>query len=355
MRRKLATIYAIFCLALLLAGLSLVFYFAWNAGTNELVKALVSIVLSLILAPTLHELGHIFFAFSCDMELNYAKFFCFQVQRISGRLRFCLASPFAPDETQVVPKRGGDMKKRATFYTLGGLIVQGAFTFLFTCVAVVLACCGIQSFLFWGFLPYAWYLFLLNVAPFAYPSGKTDMLVYLGLKKGESVEKNMLNAMEIQGRLYAGESFAEIEETLYFSAPQLCEDEPLYAMMLDLQYRYYLEKNELEKAAERLNRLASAQAYLTEKEVEKIAAELTYMHALNGDYERAEESGKLCQNYLKENNPTAKRILAAYSAAFGKTDAARVLIAQAQELMGNERMLGARRFEEKLLSRISLV
>ena len=148
MRRRLATIYAIFCLALLIAGLSLVFYFAWNAGTNELVKALVSIFLSLILAPTLHELGHIFFAFSCDMELNYAKFFCFQVQRISGRLRFCLASPFAPDETQVVPKRGGDMKKRATFYTLGGLIVQGAFTFLFTCVAVVLACCGIQSFLF---------------------------------------------------------------------------------------------------------------------------------------------------------------------------------------------------------------
>ena len=353
MRRKLATIYAIFCLALLLAGLSLVFYFAWNAGTNELVKALVSIFLSLILAPTLHELGHIFFAFSCDMELNYAKFFCFQVQRISGRLRFCLASPFAPDETQVVPKRGGDMKKRATFYTLGGLIVQGAFTFLFTCVAVVLACCGIQSFLFWGFLPYAWYLFLLNVAPFAYPSGKTDMLVYLGLKKGESVEKNMLNAMEIQGRLYAGESFAEIEETLYFSAPQLCEDEPLYAMMLDLQYRYYLEKNELEKAAERLNRLASAQAYLTEKEVEKIAAELTYMHALGGDYERAKDCSKLCEEFLKSEDAVAKRALVAYCKAFGKEEAVAPLIEQAESILKSERIKGLAKAERILLVRLA--
>ena len=353
MRRKLATIYAIFCLALLLAGLSLVFYFAWNAGTNELVKALVSIVLSLILAPTLHELGHIFFAFSCDMELNYAKFFCFQVQRISGRLRFCLASPFAPDETQVVPKRGGDMKKRATFYTLGGLIVQGAFTFLFTCVVVVLACLGIQSFLFWGFLPYAWYLFLLNVAPFAYPSGKTDMLVYLGLKKGESVEKNMLNAMEIQGRLYAGESFAEIEETLYFSAPQLCEDEPLYAMMLDLQYRYYLEKNEQEKAAERLNRLASAQAYLTEKEVEKIAAELTYMHALGGDYERAKDCSKLCEEFLENEDAVAKRALAAYCKAFGKEEAVALLMEQAESILKSERIKGLAKAERILLARLA--
>ena len=353
MRRKLATIYAIFCLALLLAGLSLVFYFAWNAGTNELVKALVSIVLSLILAPTLHELGHIFFAFSCDMELNYAKFFCFQAQRISGRLRFCLASPFAPDQTQVVPKRGGDMKKRATFYTLGGLIVQGAFTFLFTCVAVVLACCGIQSFLFWGFLPYAWYLFLLNVAPFAYPSGKTDMLVYLGLKKGESVEKNMLNAMEIQGRLYAGESFSEIEETLYFSAPQLCEDEPLYAMMLDLQYRYYLEKNELEKAAERLNRLASAQAYLTEKEVEKIAAELTYMHALGGDYECAKDCSKLCEEFLENEDAVAKRALAAYCKAFGKEEAVALLMEQAESILKSERIKGLAKAERILLARLA--
>lgn len=353
MRRKLATIYAIFCLALLLAGLSLVFYFAWNAGTNELVKALVSIVLSLILTPTLHELGHIFFAFSCDMELNYAKFFCFQVQRISGRLRFCLASPFALDQTQVVPKRGGDMKKRATFYTLGGLIVQGAFTFLFTCVAIILACLGIKSFVFWGFLPYAWYLFLLNVAPFAYPSGKTDMLVYLGLKKGESVEKNMLNAMEIQGRLYAGESFAEIEETLYFSAPQLCEDEPLYAMMLDLQYRYYLEKNELEKAAERLNRLASAQAYLTEREVEKIAAELTYMHALGGDYERAKDCSKLCEEFLKSEDAVAKRALAAYCKAFGKEEAVAPLIEQADSILKSERIKGLAKSEGILLARLA--
>ena len=94
----------------------------------------------------------------------------------------------------------------------------------------------------WGMVPYAAYLFLLNLPPVEYASGKTDTLVYLGLKKGYDGEKNMLSAMEIQGQLYEGKSFAEIDETLYFDNPQLCEDEPLFAVMLDLKYRYFLEK-----------------------------------------------------------------------------------------------------------------
>ena len=98
-----------------------------------------------------------------------------------------------------------------------------------------------------------------------------------------------------------------------------------------------------------------AQAYLTDVEIEKIAAELTYMHALNGDLERAEESGKLCRNFLKEDTATAKRILAAYSSAFGKTEAVAPLLAQANGCLQNERILGVKRFEELLISRIQSV
>ena len=353
MRRKtVATIYAAFCIALLLAGLSLTFYFAWKSGLESGIEALVAIVLSLFLAPTLHELGHVVFASLCDMELEYVKFFCFKLVRTGGKLRFSLASPFAPDETQTLPRRGGDMKKRACLYTLGGLIFEGAFTFIIAIAAIVLACFQIYAFSLWGFLPYAGYLLLMNAVPLEYPSGKTDALVYRGLKKGESAEVNMLAAMEIQGRLYAGESFSQMDEALYFSSPQLCEDEPLYAVMLDLQYRYYLEKNELERAADRLNRLASAQAYLGDKEVEKIAAELTFLHALNGDYERAKDCSKLCETYLRSEEAAAKRVLAAYCKAFGKEEAVEALIGQAEEILENERIKGQAKAERILLARL---
>lgn len=105
----------------------------------------------------------------------------------------------------------------------------------------------------------------------------------------------MLCAMEIYGKLYEGKSFSEIERGLYYDFPQLAEDEPMYAVMLDLRYRYHIEKGETERAADSLNRLASASSYLSEEEFSQTAAELVYMHSLVGDKARAEESGKTCR------------------------------------------------------------
>jgi hypothetical protein len=181
------------------------------------------------------------------------------------------------------------------------------------------------------------------------------MAVYLGLKNGNDAEKNMLSAMEIHGCLSEGKSFAEIDEKFYFDTPQLAEDEPLFAVMLDLRYRYYLDKNEIEKAADCLNRLLPCvRDYLPEPEAEKIAAEFVYIHSILQDLERAEECGKTCQAYLRGETVTAKRVLAAFSAAFGKTESVAPLLEQAEELLKKERIAGVAKFEKNLLSKIRL-
>ena len=135
------------------------------------------------------------------------------------------------------------MLKRASVYTLGGLIYSGILLVLVLVWVILSVCFEQPSYLTLGLLPYTAYLFLLNVAPFEYASGKTDMLVFVGLKTSQPAEKTMLSAMEIQGCLYEGKSFTEIDEPLYFHTPQLCEDEPLFAVMQDLRYRYYLEES----------------------------------------------------------------------------------------------------------------
>jgi hypothetical protein len=162
----------------------------------------------------------------------------------------------------------------------------------------------------------------------------------------------MLAAMEIQGCLAEGKSFSEIEESNYFDLPILREDEQLFAVMLDLRYRYYLEKEDYNKAAECINRLASIQDYLTDEELAKVGAELVYLHSLQGNIEAAEESSKFCKDYLKEENVTSKRVLATFSVACGKIDAAEIFIDQAEALLKKEQIIGIAKFERILLNRV---
>lgn len=363
MNKRLSSLYAGFCLFLFLFGSVTVFLCAWNAGSNSsaetgiwtVVECLIGLFIGIILSPVIHELGHVSFALANKMDYVYVKCFCFKIYLKNGKKRFALTSPFLPDETQVVPKTSGNMQKRAIAYTLGGLVFGGVFLFVILTAAIVCTALKVTNFTLWGMLPYAAYLFLLNILPAEYPLGKTDMAVCLGVKRGEDVERNMLSAMEIHGNLNEGKSFSEIDEKLYFDLPQLRMDEPLYTVILDLRYRYYLEKEDLEKAADCLNRLVNASAYLPESELEKISAELVYMHSQNGDFERAEESCKFCESYLKSQTLTAKRVLAAYSKARGKEDSVAPLLEQARTLLSTERMLGVRKFEEILLSRIEKV
>ncbi len=352
MKRRFATIYAAACTLGLAAGFLTVFLFAWQEGVDAIINTLAALAASFVLAPIVHELGHISFGCAARMQVMYSKFFCFKIIRKGKKMKLRFTSPFAADETQATPKSGGNMQRRAAWYSLGGLLYSGVFFAIFLAGAIILSCLGYFKGQLWGFVPYFGYLFLLNLAPVEYASGKTDMLVYQGIKKGYDAEKTMLSAMEIQGRLYAGNSFSEIDEKWYFDTPQLCEDEPLYAVMLDLRYRYFLEKEDYEKAADCLNRLAQSQAYLSEREVEKIAAELTYMHALRGDIESAEASGQLCKGYLSSEEASAKRILAAYSKAAGKTEAIEPLLAQAEACLKNEAVSGLQKSERILLSRI---
>ena len=352
MKRRKATIYAITQTLLLLAGLAVVFFCAWKVGNVDLVWCLVGMGLSLVFAPVLHELGHLFAAWSAKMEYVLVKFFCFKTVRVQGKKRFCLVSPFAPDETQVIPKKGGNMQKRAARYAIGGLFVSAVVLFALIVGAVCCTCLGYTQFILWGAIPYTAYLFLLNAMPLEYASGKTDALVYIGIKKGAPAEKNMLSAMEIQGNLYDGKSFAEIDESLYYDLPQLADDEPLYAVMLDLRYRYHLEKGENERAADCLNRLALSQEYLPYEQVMQVAVELTYMHAINGDLQRAEDSAKLCKEALQEDSARAKRALLAYALATKKLDAVEILKEQSAKVAENEYPSGVAKSEKILLERL---
>ncbi len=345
-RRGFATAYALCCTLWMLAGFVAVFFFAWQRELADILASVCGLVLGLIMAPIVHELGHVILGKAQNMQCVYWKAFCIRFVRRKGKLHCSFASPLAAEQTQMLPKSGGNMARRAKWYVLGGLLFGGGFLLL-----VLLTGIFTGNFVVWGTLPYAAYLFLLNLLPVEYASGKTDVLVYTGIKRGADAERCMLAAMEIQGRIYEGKSFGEIEEGLYFDLPVLREDEPTFALLCDLRYRYCLDKEDFEGAGAWLNRLASVEEYLLDEEREKLSAELVYMHALQGNREGADGCGKLCEGYLASEELTPKRILAAYCQAFGKAEAVAPLKEQANSLMTSE-LLGVQKFEKGLLNRI---
>ena len=98
--------------------------------------------------------------------------------------------------------------------------------------------------------------------------------------------------------------------------------------------------------------MASAQPYLSKSDFEQTAAELTYMHALNGDAERAEECAKLSKEYLEKEDATAKRILAAYASVKGEKGKALSLKERALGLLDKKGIEGVKKFEKILLERL---
>ncbi len=122
---------------------------------------------------------------------------------------------------------------------------------------------------------------------------------------------------------------------------------------MDLQYRYWLEKGDFDHAAACLNRLAQVEIYLSGADTEKLLAELTYMHSLNGDKELANECRSLCENYLGTNSLTACRVKAAYAQLMQDEVVRDENMEMARRLLNSEDIRGNAKFEEILLSRIS--
>ena len=122
--------------------------------------------------------------------------------------------------------------------------------------------------------------------------------------------------------------------------------------MLDLRYRYYLEKGDMEKAGDCLNRLIDASAYIPDAEFEKIAAELVYMNALRGELDAAEQNAKSCWGFLQGETVTAKRVLAAWAQEKGEREFVETLLTQAETALPEERVVGVRNFEKILLNRM---
>ena len=351
MKRVLKKAYAWVLLIFLVTSFVSLFVVSWS-DLDALAGAVLGVTTAVVFVPAYHELGHVLFAVTNRLQVVYCKCFCVKFYVKDGKKRVGFANPFAPDETQVLPMGSENMQRRAYAYAVGGLVASAVVLVLSLAIWLALLLNGRDSNLMYAWLAYAAYLFLLNVLPVEYATGKTDALVVRGIRKGEPVEQTMLNVMRIQGELQAGKSYVEIEKDWYFSAPQISVEEPLYVAILEARYAYFVELEEYEKALDCLKRIKEAGDYLSEEEILRLEKNLAYLCLLGGNDEVLKTAAKNDEEYWKSDDVAIKRTLALYMQKCGEAERASLLVQQAEALIEKQPIAGLRKHEQLLLSRI---
>lgn len=91
-------------------------------------------------------------------------------------------------------------------------------------------------------LPYAFYSFVINVAPLEYGAGKTDGLVVCEAIANTPSAQVMFAVLKVQGKVNGGLLLKEIDESMLLDVPQIQEDDINFIMLTQLRFEYYEAK-----------------------------------------------------------------------------------------------------------------
>ena len=204
-------------LAVTAAGSWLVFEVGgewWN-----IVACILLCVLFFPLAAQLHELGHKLFGLLVKMDVKLGKF-----------------ALFSPSSCTVMPKSSKNIRRSFIVTACGGIAVN----FVFAAAGIALMCCANEASIGLFIAPSSLYLLIINAVPTGSGESATDMRMIIDAAK---------NTEEWQ---------VDIEEDLFFSVPQIAEDEPAFIMLVSLRADYYAAKGDgksAEKWSARLRQL----------------------------------------------------------------------------------------------------
>lgn len=362
-RNAYAVLLAVLCAA---GGIGVLIYASYGSVQGALIPCVCGLLAGLIFAPVFHEAGHVAFAKAAGFTVVYCKAFVFQYNAAKEKKRFTFCSPFLAEQTQAVPKYAekyaGEMKKRAALYTAGGLIFGGVFLLITAVFAAAFSVAGANgasgaaqgiSYFCLGALPYAAYLFLLNVVPFTYGGGKTDMRVLADILKQTPCGVRFIAALNAQGRIAEGKAYGEIDGAFLQGLPVIAEDEPLFIMNLFYLYYAAAEQGDWRTAADTINRVASLAPYLTAQEEKSALTELVYMNSVTGDTVQADKCYNAFSAYGEEITAAENRAAAAYYKLRNDQSRADEYMRRAYAAARKEKFPGARKSEELMLLQIS--
>ena len=327
MKRNISVIINILILLSTLFLIGFVFYLGILKFENDgrgytkgiiIFFCLAGLLLSTFLVPLVHEMGHLIFGLLSKMAFYSMRILFFIVYREGKKIKLRVAKNSAEysGSCEMVPKSSEKLYSKFMFMVIGGSFFTLIYLVFLIYIVVNASASGLNLYSFLGCgLPFAFYLFTINILPLSSVGEKTDGGVILGLLKKDRFAMATINLLAIQSHYFLGETPAEVEEGLYFNVPQLPDNDVTFAILLNYRYIYYLDKGDQEnllKISERMNEVCDG---LDDKMRMNIRSDILYNYCrFIKDDEKAEKLYKEVRKYLMlENTCTNLRIRAAYS------------------------------------------
>ena len=205
----------------------------WFAYELLALPCFAAVILALPFASLLHELGHMLFGAMC---------------KIKAVPKFSL---FGSSCCRLIPKTDKNLRARLFFTALGGIIVNLLVGTVIVFISVYTPAPVWLMFL----VPSNVYLFVLNLIPVWFNSGKTDGLVCNDLLNNSDAGKVTVAVMTAQAQILAGKPAEQIDKKLLFGVPQIREDDPAFRSLTELRYEYFKAKGEEAEAQKYKERL----------------------------------------------------------------------------------------------------
>ena len=256
-----------------------------------------------VIITFVHELGHLISGKINGFAFVSLSVMCFRWKKVGKEVLFSFCKPTEEaGYTELVPKYSDQLKERFTKVTASGystsliLVVLGAIPLIIDVPSTIfcLTC---------TLLPLTVYMVLDSVLPKISGSIRNDGGVIKSLKMDDDWSKVLLSILTIQSELYNGKTYSEIDKSLYFDLPQLCEDDVNFINLLLLRYYYYLDVSDYDNAKKTIKRLKSLVDYMPDSFYYHISAEELYSKCtFDYDEDLADELMYELEDYLNNNN-----------------------------------------------------
>ena len=208
-----------------------------SSGSLTIVLWIVCAVLSEMTSGLFHECGHALFGLFSGVHAKLSKNSSFSL--------------FKPLSVAVIPKTDKNLKSRMIITSFGGIAVNLIF------VIVGILAVAVPQIPIWlsGIALSNIIVFLDNVFPFEYKSGKTDGLIISELIKNEPSAQVMLAVLTVHAHILNGKPIEELDKKLIFDLPQIREDDHAFISLTDIRARYCEAVGDTENAEKYKSRL----------------------------------------------------------------------------------------------------
>ncbi len=319
---------------------SAVFFVSAYVSPLSILIGVLGLLFCYLFNALIHESGHLIFAKIFGFKPIKFSFSFFNFDLTQKRLKIYLKWSDYAGETDVIPTRSGNYKRRYTAVLLGGLFGGFIASFFLAAMFFLFLKNGYISGLF-AFFPLAFSSFLINVIPSLIPNSDGAFIKAVGDEKNED---GIEAYFEVLYLLNEGKTFAEMPNELFFERD--CDD-LLYQESKLCELMLFEEEDD----RDRIKKLAD-DLFSVRMRQEDVGRELVYAYSVLGDREKVNALEAEIASCDRFDDLRSKRALIAYAKL--REDDAYVKVAKPTALRGCDGwyLRGEGLFNRKLIEKL---